>query len=205
MGRPFLFPRVAAVAALVFAGGAVAQGPAMPSPLPALPPPPTGAQSIPLAQAEAADRVLPINLATALQLAHARPLDVQIAARQVTLAARQLDRAKLLWVPTLVTGLDYFRHDGGQQNFAGDIVRSSRGSLAVGVGPNVVFNISDAIYAPLVAKQDLRARRAQQQAAANDSTLAVAEAYFGVQQARGELAGAAVAVAKAEEVARTAE
>ncbi len=198
MGRPFLFPRVAVVAALAFAGWAFAQRPAMPPPL-------TAAQSIPPAQAEAADKVLPINLATALQLAHARPLDVQIAARQVTLAARQLDRAKLLWVPNLVTGLDYFRHDGGQQNFTGDIVRSSRGSLAVGVGPNVVFNISDAIYAPLVAKQDLRARRAQQQAAANDSTLAVAEAYFGVQQARGELAGAAVALTKAEEAARKAE
>jgi outer membrane protein TolC len=204
MRRPFFFSRLA-LAAVLTAGGAVAQQrpavpPALPE-LPPLPPPLTGAESIPLAQADAADRVLPINLATALHLANARPLDVQIAARQVTIAARQLDRAKLAWVPDLVAGVNYFRHEGGQQNFAGDIIRSSRGAFAVGVGPNVVFNLSDAIHGPLVAKQDLRARRAQRQAVANDTTLAVAEAYFWVQQARGELAGAAVALAKAEEVA----
>ena len=198
MRRSFRFSRLATAAVLTVVGGVAAQPPA-------IPPAPVSAQTLPLPPAETTDRLLPINLATALQLANARPLDVQIAARQVTLAARQLDRAKLLWVPNLVTGLNYFRHDGGQQNFVGDIVRSSRGSLAVGVGPNVVFNLSDAIHAPLVAKQDLRARRAFQQAAANDSTLAVAEAYFWVQQSRGELAGARVALEKAEEVAKKAE
>lgn len=193
MRRPFHIPRLALAAVLAVGGGVAAQRP--PAPRPALP----------VARPEATDRVLPINLATALQLAHARPLDVQIAARQVSIAARQLDRARLLWVPNLVTGLDYFRHDGLQQNFTGDVVGSSRGSLGVGVGPNVVFNLSDAIHGPLVARQDLLARRAQQQAVANDATLAVAEAYFGVQQARGELAGATVALEKAEEVARNAE
>ncbi len=157
------------------------------------------------AAAEAGERVHPITLATALRLAGARPLDVRIADQQVAVAARQYDRAKLLWLPNIVTGIDYFRHEGGQQNFAGDIVRSSRGSFAVGVGPNAVVSLTDAIYAPLAARQDLLARHAIRQAAENDVTLAVAEAYFLVQQARAELAGADLAAAKAGEVAVKAE
>jgi outer membrane protein TolC len=150
------------------------------------------------------DRPLPINLATALQLANARPLDVQIAGRQVAIAAAVLDRARLLWVPNLVLGTDYFHHDGLQQNFAGDIVRSSRSSVMAGLGPNVVFSFSDAVYAPLAARQDVRARQSYQQAVMNDVALQVAETYFAVQQARGELAGARVAEQQAEELVRRA-
>ena len=183
------------VATLLLAPCTVAQ--------PLMPYPPRDA--IPPAPPEASDRILPINLATALQLSNARPIDVQIAARQVDLAAKSLERAELLWVPNLTMGANYFRHEGGQQNFTGDILRSSRGSLGVGVGPNILFSTADAIYAPLAAKQDLRARKANRQAIENDNTLAVAEAYFTVQQARGELAGALLALTKAQEIAAKTE
>jgi outer membrane protein TolC len=154
--------------------------------------------------AEPSDNVYPITLTAALRLAGSRPLDVAIAEQQVALAARQLDRAKLAWVPNIVVGMDYFRHDGGQQNFVGDIVRSSRGTYMVGAGPNAVVSITDAVFGPLAAKQDLRARSAFRQAVENDTTLAVAEAYFAAQQARGELAGAVLAADKAKEVASKA-
>ncbi|OWK46720.1 TolC family protein [Fimbriiglobus ruber] len=204
-----------AFALAALSGRASGQGAALPEvPVPPTPPsvlpapatllagqsplPPTAVAQIP------GERVLPINLATALHLAGAKPLDVQIAGRQVELAARQLDRAKLLWVPNLVVGTDYFYHDGSQQSFTGDVVQSSRGALAAGVGPNIVFNVSDAIYAPLAARQDFQARQAALRAVANDTALAVAEVYFALQQARGELAGAVLATRKAQEVSRRA-
>ncbi|HJZ59078.1 MAG TPA: TolC family protein, partial [Gemmataceae bacterium] len=143
---------------------------------------------------------LPINLASALYLAGARPLDVQIAGRQIEAAAAVYDRAKLLWVPNLVVGLDYFGHTGPQQDFPGEIIKSTRNSFMAGLGPGVLFAFSDAVYAPLAARQDLRARQAGQQATINDVSLEVAEAYFDVQQARGELAGALVAVKQAEDL-----
>lgn len=152
--------------------------------------------------AEATDKPAAINLATALQLANARPLDVQIAGKQVEIAVARYDRSRLLWVPNLTLGTDYFLHNGPQQNFAGELPRSNRSSFMAGFGPNVVFAFSDAVYAPLAARQDLRARQAEQQASANDVTLDVAQAYFGVQQARGELAATLTAVKHAEELAR---
>jgi outer membrane protein TolC len=127
---------------------------------------------------------------------------VQIAGRQVAAAAAGYDRARLLWVPNLLFGTDYFAHTGPQQNFAGDLPRSDRTSFMVGLAPIAVFAFSDALYAPLAARQDLFARQAVQQAAQNDSTLAVAEAYFAVQQARGDLAGALTAEAQAQELTR---
>jgi outer membrane protein TolC len=154
---------------------------------------------------QSSETPLPINLATALQLANARPLDVQIAGSLVDAAAAELTRAKLLWVPNIFIGSDYFQHLGPQQTSAGTILSDNRNSVMVGVGPNVFFSFSDAIFAPLAARQDLRAREAIHQTSRNDSALAVTEAYFGVQQSRGELAAATIAVKYAEDVARRTE
>jgi outer membrane protein TolC len=151
------------------------------------------------------DRPMPINLPTAMQLAGVRPIDIALASERIQVAAAQLERAEVLWLPTLYVGGDYFRHDGKIQDVAGNIIDTSKSSLMVGAGPSAVFALSDALLQPLAARQELRAREAALQTARNDSLLAMAEAYFGVQQARGELAGALDAAKRAEDVARRAE
>src|SRR5208282_4107983 len=50
------------------------------------------------------------------------------------------------------------------------------------------FAMTDALFAPLAARQVLRARQIDVQTARNDALLVTAEAYFNVQQARGRLA-----------------
>ncbi|HXG10405.1 MAG TPA: TolC family protein [Gemmataceae bacterium] len=151
------------------------------------------------------DRPLPINLPTALQLAGVRPLDIAAASERIRAAAAQLQAARVLWLPTIYLGTDYARHDGQIQRIEGDVFTTSRSSFMVGGGPSAVFALSEAIFAPLAARQVIRAREADWQAAANNSLLAVAEAYFNVQQARGELAGALDTARRAEELVRRAE
>ena len=63
-----------------------------------------------------------------------------------------------------------------------------------------IINVGDAIFAPLAARQHVQAREADRQAASNDAMLAVSEAYFNMQQARGEFAGAAEASRRTEEL-----
>lgn len=150
-------------------------------------------------------RVLPINLPTALQLAGVRPIDIDIASERIRTSAAQLERAEVLWLPTVYIGGDYFRHDGQIQDVGGNILGTSKSTLMVGAGPSAVFAICDALFQPLAARQELRAREAALQTARNDSLLATAEAYFNVQQARGELAGAVDAARRAEDVARKAQ
>jgi outer membrane protein TolC len=147
---------------------------------------------------------LPITLPTALTLTGANALDIQIADERVRTATAQLDRAKVLWLPNLNFGVDYFRHDGQIQDIVGTVFTTSRSSLLVGAGPQAVVSISDAVFAPLAARQVARAAQFDAQASRNDTTLAVAVAYFNVQQARGEVAGAAESLRRAEDlVART--
>jgi len=170
---------------------AVTQIPDYPPPVPVHLPAPT-----------VSDKPLPINLPTALQLAHVRPIDIALASERIQVAAAQLERAQVLWLPTLYLGVDYYRHDGQIQSVEGDVFGTSKSSFLVGAAPSAVFAITDAIFAPLAERQVVQAREAALQTARNDSLLVVAEAYFNVQQARGELAGALDAVRRSTEVVR---
>jgi outer membrane protein TolC len=140
------------------------------------------------------DRPLPINLPTALQLANVRAVDVAAAAQRVRVAAALLEQAQVLWLPTITVGGDYNRHDGRIPDATGNVFDNSHSStmlgVGTGIGPAAILNVGEAIFAPLVAQQRLEARQADRQAASNDTMIAVSDAYFNVQQARGDLAGA---------------
>ncbi|HLJ92922.1 MAG TPA: TolC family protein [Gemmataceae bacterium] len=150
------------------------------------------------------DKSLPISLPSALQLAHVQAVDIAAAAERIRVAMAVLDQARALWLPTLTVGGDYNRHDGKVQDTSGNILDNSRSSLMFGVGTGIgaaaILSLDDAIFARLVARQQLRARQADLQTAANDTLLAVTDAYFTVQQARGELAGAIEATHRTEEI-----
>src|SRR5262245_27264506 len=109
---------------------------------------------------ECGDWALPINLPTALRLAHASPLDVALAAERVRLATAALQRARVLWLPSLQVGVDYFRHDGQIQDTIGNVFGTSRSALLLGAAPNLVFSTSDALFAPLAERQVVAAREA---------------------------------------------
>lgn len=149
-------------------------------------------------------RPMAINLATALRLADANAVDVAAAAQRERAAAAVLDQARVEWLPTITLGGDYSRHDGKIQNADGTVIDASRSSwmygAGTGIGPAAILNINDAIFAPFVARQTVRARQADLQAARNDTLVAVTDAYFSVQQARGELAGAVDATRRTEEL-----
>lgn len=153
----------------------------------------------------ASDRPLPINLPTALQLASVQPLDIGIASERIRAAAAELERSQVLWLPNILMGTDYFRHDGQIQDVEGRVFTTSKSTFMLGASPTAVFAVTDALFLPLANRQVVRSRQADLQTATNDSMLAVADAYFRVQQARGELAGALDATRRAEELVRRAE
>lgn len=156
-------------------------------------------------QVPGGDVVVPISLGDALTMAGSKPLDIAIATQQVEAARKRYELAKVMWVPNLSVGGDYFHHEGLQQNFAGEILKSSRSTAMVGVGPNILFNSSELLFAPRITAKELAARQAMQTATVNDVSLMVAEAYFEVQRGRAELAGAELGVKQADELNRRAE
>ncbi len=143
-------------------------------------------------------RGLPINLASALQLAGVNPLDIAAATVQVQQGLAVLLQAKVLWVPSLNAGVDYSRHDGVQQNiFTGALFQKGRQSLFVGGGPSLNVAVTDAVYEPLAAKRVVAAREANVQTARNDVLLQVSQAYFTLQDARGRLVGVDATIERA--------
>src|SRR5262245_2424512 len=187
--RPFLLIRAISLG-LLYAGPFVAfSQEEAPTPRPMTSTPDVPASPSVTSFPTAGGKPYPINLPTAMKLGNARNLDIELASRQVQVAAAQLQGAKVLWLPNLVVGADYNRHDGPIQEIDGPVIDASRSSFIVGGAPFAVFALADAIFSPLAARQTVRARQAQVQAAANDTLLMVAQAYFNVQQARGELAG----------------
>jgi outer membrane protein TolC len=161
------------------------------------------ADSLPAEQASADDQPLPINLATALRLADARPLVIAAAAARVAEAAAALAGADVLWLPNVFLGGSYYRHDGGGAGNSGMEFINGRNQLMAGYGLTAVVSPADALFAPLALQQVLLARKIEVQAARNDALLNVAEAYFNVQQARGRLAGTRDAVARGQVLVRT--
>lgn len=189
------------------------QAPPLPSLSAALAPPSTPsaalAQHLPVPPAPQPDGPpLPINLPTALQLANVRAVDVAAAAERIQVAAAMLEHARALWLPSVTVGGDYYYHSGPIQDVSNAIFDDRHSSVLLGagsgIGPAAVLTVADAIFTPLVARQQVQAREADSQAASNDTLVAVTDAYFTVQQARGELAGALEATRHTEELVRRA-
>jgi outer membrane protein TolC len=154
-----------------------------------------------VAQPQPTDQALPINLATALRLAGARPLIIAAAQAGVAAAAAQLEHANVLWLPSLHAGAGYYHHDGATQGQSGNFYINTKDQFMAGGGVTAAFSAADAIFAPLAARQVLRSRSIVVEVAQNDALLAVADAYFHVQQARGVLAGGNDVLAKSRELA----
>ncbi|HEY2157234.1 MAG TPA: hypothetical protein VGH33_16525 [Isosphaeraceae bacterium] len=202
--RRFLLPGTAAVAAGLDRAQAGTPLPAaLPAPRPTTTPSGELASTADLDPAPLApgDLQFPINLATALRLSDARPLVVAAAQASVWVAEAQLTRAKVLWVPAINMGFDYIRHDGGGPDFNNGIMTAPSVNFFYG-GGGMWQNIplTDAIFAPLAARQHLNAQHWDVQRAKNDALLQTADAYFEVHRARGMYAGALYSVSRGHEL-----
>jgi outer membrane protein TolC len=149
--------------------------------------------------------VLPINLPTALCLSQARPLVIALAQTSVERAAAQLQGARALWLPDINLGVGFSHLDGANQGSNGFVDRADFGSYSAGAGATMNLGVTDALFRPLAACQELSARRFDVQAAQNDGQLTVAEYYFDVQEARGRLAGVLESTDRARELVRRIE
>jgi hypothetical protein len=170
---------------------------AAPTPADGLPPPnrsPLFRSPETGAPLEPGDLRFPINLPAALRLSDARPLIVAAAQASVWVAEADLSQARVLWVPTLNIGGDYIRHDGGGPDFNKGILTSVStnffyGGFGLTGAPLGIIYTTDAVFQPLVMRQQLNARHWDVQASKNDALLMTADAYFRVHQYRGIYAG----------------
>jgi outer membrane protein TolC len=147
----------------------------------------------------------PIDLPTALRLADANNPTVGVARARVREAIAHFDRVRVAWVPTLTFGPSFFYHSGIDQNRRGDVFTVSRGYYALGIGPSLRVDLSDALYLPLVARQGVRAASSQAQAIGNATQLDVALAYLDLVEVHAAMAINADILNRTEQILKSAE
>lgn len=140
----------------------------------------------------------PIDLATALRLAGAQNLDVQIARERVNEAKANYAQAREKFLPWIAPGVGYQRHEGNLQDVAGNVFDVSKQSYAAGAGLVAQVDLGEAIYQSLAARQLVRAAEALAETRRQESVYAAATGYI-------ELARAKAAVGVAEESLRIAQ
>jgi outer membrane protein TolC len=147
---------------------------------------------------------LPIDLPTALRLVDSANPTVAVARARVQEAFARQRQAEVLWLPNLQGGPSYVRHDGLLQNSSGLVFPVSKWNSFVGGGALMTFQVADALFEPLVARQLVQAESARAQSVSHNTQLDVALTYLDLLEVYGRLAVNAEILAYAEEMLRTA-
>ncbi len=119
-----------------------------------------------------------IDLPTVLRLAHAQNLDVQMAREKLAEARADNESASLKFFPWLTAGIAYRRHDGQIQSTEGDILTVNKQSYAPGAALVGQWDLGDAIYQKLAAKQLETAADHALEAQRQDTVELAARGYF---------------------------
>jgi outer membrane protein TolC len=136
--------------------------------------------------------VYPIDLPTALQLAGAQNLDIQIARERLAEAQANRQSAVERFFPWITAGAAYHRRDGVAQAVpAGTISDAHYQSYNPGAALTAQMDLGDAIYKSLASKQLVKASDHALEAQRQDTTLSAAQGYFELAKA-----GALVEVAR---------
>ena len=147
--------------------------------------------------AETATNPNSIDLPTALRLAGANNLDVQIAREKVIEARAASDSARARFFPWIAPSIVVRRHDENVQAVEGRILDADKQSLSTGIALNAQLDLGETYYQNLVAKQIVRSNEAALAGRQREATFRAATGYFDLMRARA-------AVIAAEEAARIA-
>jgi len=136
-----------------------------------------------------------IDLATALRLAGAQNLDIQLAREKLAEARANNEGATWKFFPWLAPGLAYRGHDNRVQNVEGKVIDVYRDSYQLGGAFIAQLDVGDAIYGKLAARQLARAAEHGVEAQRQETVFLAATGYF-------DLARAQAAVGVAREATR---
>ncbi|WP_339748889.1 TolC family protein [uncultured Rubinisphaera sp.] len=141
-----------------------------------------------------------MNLPTALSMVGGQHPAVGFAQWRVQEAYAQLDRANVLWLPSIQPGFSFHNHDGNYQASNGAIVDVNRNTFQFGLGsgatgagttprPGIVaqFHLADALFQPEIAEKTAWARGHVANGVVNEQLLRVSLAYMNLLEAEQDL------------------
>src|SRR5262245_43340102 len=153
-------------------------------------------QSAAMPQSQRTNETLLIDLPTALRLAGARSLDIQIARERLAEAKANHESAVEQLFPWISPGATLRRHENRIQAVDGTILDADKQSYTIGGALTAQVDIGEAIYKSLAAKQLVKAADHALDAQRQDSVAAAAQGYFDLAfaQAAGDVSQEAVRI-----------
>src|SRR5438132_8365776 len=131
-----------------------------------------------VAESSRSPKVLTINLPTALRLAGARNIDIQLAREKLAEAYAAEESAREQFFPWVAPGVTYRKHDNLIQNTEGLIEEVHKQSYAPGSTIAAQTDIGDAIFKSLEAHHLTNAARHGLDAQQQQTILEAARGYF---------------------------
>jgi outer membrane protein TolC len=153
--------------------------------VPAVLPPPT-AEAAPAEQ-----HLVPVSLDAVLHLAEGGNAQIGQAREKVRESQLEQDLACKSWLPQIVAGIGYYRHEGGIQNEDGTLQHSSTGALFPGVEIRTGLDLKEATINRVDAERKMWQSRGELSRVTNETLLEAVSTYFDLLAARH---GEAVAV-----------
>ncbi len=150
-----------------------------------------------------------IDLPTALRLAGANNIEVEIARARLAEAQAANDSARARYFPWISPSIVVRRHEGNVQAVEGRVFDADKQSLSAGIALNAQLDLGETYYQNLVARQAVRSSEAALAGRQREMTFRAATAYFELARARAGVIATEEALRitnrHAEQIAVTAE
>jgi outer membrane protein TolC len=157
---------------------------AAPEPVEKLPPPKSPPEVPEAVTAPKSARALPIGLDTVLQMAEGQNGQVALAREKVREAYADRDLAKAAWLPSINVGVSYFRHEGGVQDFDGQLIHSSTGALFSGLDFYSRLDLREAVFRQVDAERKVWQQKGELSRITNEVLLEATTTYIDLLAAR---------------------
>jgi outer membrane protein TolC len=138
--------------------------------------------------AEAAAKALPISLDTVFRLAQDRNGQIAVARQRLEEAYAKQDIAAKQWLPDISIGTAYYRHEGGIQDFTGELIHSSYGSLFAGLELRGKLDPREAAYQRIDAARKVWQQKGDLSKLTSETLLDAAGTYVDLLTARSSVA-----------------
>jgi outer membrane protein TolC len=129
-------------------------------------------------ETHAGAKALPVSLDAVLRLAQDRNGQLAIARARLEEAFAQQDLAGKKWLPELTFGPAYYRHEGGIQEFTGQFIHSSYGSLFAGLELRGKIDLRDAAYHRIDAERKVWQQKGELSKLTSETLLDAAGTYI---------------------------
>jgi outer membrane protein TolC len=130
------------------------------------------------------DKVLPVSLDTVLRLARDQNLQIALAREKLREACAQQELAQKHWLPEVTVGTANFRHEGGIQDFTGQLLRSSYGSMFGGMEMRGKMDVRDVAFQRIDAERKVWQQKGELSKLTSETLLDAAGTYVDLLAAR---------------------